>query len=173
MRTFNQKNIGTLLVGFALILLFILVFVKSNIDSQSAFLCDAVHANPELEMSECPVHKSNTSWLLVGAFGIAFLILGSGIYMIFMPSTLQKEGKDGHGEQQRHLTENIDISKLDDDEKKIYSLVTQHEGSMYQSDLIKETGMSKVQITRVLDRLEGKKIIERKRRGMTNIVVIK
>ena len=44
---------------------------------------------------------------------------------------------------------------------------------MYQSSLMKETGFSKVKTTRVLDRLETKKILERKRRGMTNLVVLR
>ena len=67
----------------------------------------------------------------------------------------------------------IDTSKLDEDEKKIYGLLKQNEGSMYQSDLIKETELSKVAITRILDKLESKKIIDRKRRGMTNIVILR
>ena len=67
----------------------------------------------------------------------------------------------------------VELSKLDDDEKKIYASIKASDGASYQSDLIKELGMSKVQITRILDKLEAKKIIERKRRGMTNIVVLK
>ena len=35
------------------------------------------------------------------------------------------------------------------------------------------TGFGKVKITRVIDRLEGKNLIERRRRGMTNVVVFK
>lgn len=168
---FNYKTLGTVLVGFSLILLFILGFVKSNLDEQSEFLCNAVHANPELEMSECPVHKSNTSWLLVGAFGVAFLILGVGLYLIFMPLSQGKTFSRDSPETTVH--KEIDLSKLDEEEKKFYDLLTLHEGSVYQSDVIKETGMSKVQVTRILDKMEGKKIIERKRRGMTNIVVLK
>ena len=44
---------------------------------------------------------------------------------------------------------------------------------MYQSDVMKELELSKVKVTRILDRLEGKGILERKRRGMTNIVILK
>jgi uncharacterized membrane protein len=44
---------------------------------------------------------------------------------------------------------------------------------MYQSDLIKETEFSKVKITRILDKMESKDVIDRKRRGMTNIIVLK
>jgi len=67
----------------------------------------------------------------------------------------------------------IDLSKLDKEEKTIVELVKIHNGSMYQSDIIKQTDYSKVKVTRILDKLEGKKLIDRKRRGMTNIVVLK
>lgn len=158
----NQKIIGLLLVIFSCSLIIILVFVKADIDNLSSFLCEAVHSNPNLDMSKCPVHTSNISWMIVLAFGIVFLILGGGIYMIFMP-----------GGTERQAFKDIDISKLDGDERKTYELLRKNEGSLYQSDFIKETGFSKVQTTRILDKMESKNIIERRRRGMTNIIVVK
>lgn len=165
MLTFNQKNIGALLVGFSIILLFILAFVKINVDNQGVFLCDAVHSNPNLKMEDCPVHKTNTSWLIIASFGIAFLTLASGIYLIFMPAKVYEGGIKEY--------KNIDLSKLDEEESLVYTNLKQKQGSMYQSDLIKETGFSKVQMTRVLDKMMSKDILDRKRRGMTNIVVLK
>jgi len=38
---------------------------------------------------------------------------------------------------------------------------------------MEKLGIGKVGITRLLDKLEAKQIIERKRRGMSNIVVLK
>ena len=67
----------------------------------------------------------------------------------------------------------VDLSKLDEEEIKIYELLKKSEGSVYQSDLVRETGISKVRITRILDRMETKRILERKRRGMANLVVLK
>lgn len=160
--SFNQKNMGLLLIGFSIVLVIILIFVKINMDSRGAFLCEVVSESPHLDMSECPAHQDNASWLIVGAFGVTFLVLGAGIYMIFMPSK-----REGQGPKK------VDISKMDKEEKKIYDILNQNEGSMYQSDIIKETGLSKVSVTRILDKMEGKKLLERKRRGMTNIVLLK
>ena len=67
----------------------------------------------------------------------------------------------------------VTYSKLDEEEKKILELLQKNEGSQYQSDLIKETGFSKVKMTRILDKFESKGYIDRKRRGMTNIVFLK
>jgi uncharacterized membrane protein len=66
----------------------------------------------------------------------------------------------------------INLDKLDSEEKKIVQLLQVHEGSMYQSDIIKETNWTKVRVTRLLDKLEGKKVIDRKRRGLANVVIL-
>jgi len=99
------------------------------------------------------------------AFGIGFLMLGGGAYMFFFYKSSAAEKKGSFKE--------IDKSKLDEEESRIYNIIKSKEGSAYQSDLIKETGFSKVKITRILDKLETSDILERKRRGMTNIVVLK
>jgi uncharacterized membrane protein len=44
---------------------------------------------------------------------------------------------------------------------------------MFQSELVEKTGYSKSKVSLILDRLEAKRILERKRRGMTNAVVLK
>ena len=57
------------------------------------------------------------------------------------------------------------------EEHKIYELVKK--GNVSQTELIKETGITKVRMTRILNRLENKGIIERKRNGASNIVQLK
>ncbi len=158
----NQKNTGMLLVGFSIVLIVVLIFVKIDMDRRGAFLCEMVSENPDMDMKECPVHKNNTSWLIVGAFALSFIILVIGLYLIFNKNV--KESQE---------FKKIDISKLDNEEKKIYDMVKENEGAMYQSDIIKEIGLSKVNVTRLLDRMENKKVLERKRRGMTNLIVLK
>ncbi len=168
----NMKTIGSLLVGVSLILLFILILVKVNVDAEESYLCALVEKSPELSMEECPAHDSNTSWLLLAGFGIAFLVLVSGFYMLFMPAKA-KYGEHALAKEHQNVEKEIDLSGFSDEEKRIYELLKLNHGSIYQSDLIKETGLTKVRISRLLDRLEGKGIIDRKRRGMTNIVVLK
>ena len=67
----------------------------------------------------------------------------------------------------------IDFSNIDKDEKKIVDLLLQEDNAMFQADLMEKLGIGKVKTTRILDKLEAKQIIERKRRGMNNIVVLK
>ena len=65
------------------------------------------------------------------------------------------------------------LAKLEGNEKKVLEQIIEAKGSIMQSVLVDKAGLSKVKVTRVLDRLEGKEIIERKRRGMTNVVILK
>ena len=161
----NQKIIGLLLVVLAVVLFIILTFVKINFDSQAVLLCQAVNANPEMDMSECPAHKSNLPWLVIAGFVISFLVFLVGMYFISSNKLNKKLDKKKFAI--------IDVSKLNQEELKKYNLLKESEGSMYQSDLIKETDFTKVKVTRILDKMEVNGIIDRKRRGMTNIVVLK
>jgi len=61
--------------------------------------------------------------------------------------------------------------ELDEEEQAVFNLVQDSQGSVFQSDLVRKTEFSKVKITRILDRLETKGLIERRRRGMTNLIV--
>ncbi len=78
-------------------------------------------------------------------------------------------------EQKKITKENYQgvMKSLQDDEKLVLKKVIGAEGSIFQSDLVGKAGMPKVKVTRILDKLEGKGLVERKRRGMTNIVVLK
>jgi len=163
MLALNQKTIAWAVITISAALLLVLIFTKTGVDKEGEFLCKAVADSPDLEMEDCPAHNDQLSWLLVVAFGIAFIMLAAGAYLYFVPIT-----KAGAAPAKK-----VDISKFDDDEKKIYEILKAHDGSVYQSDLIKETEFSKVKITRVLDKMETKGIVDRQRRGMTNIVVLK
>lgn len=174
--TITPQKWGIILLVIGVALLGILAQVKVNIDERSTFLCKVVAANPELSMEDCPAHKDNTSWLLVVAFGIAFLVLGGGIYLLFAPlektAQINTQTKETSLEIHSRPKKEVDPKQLSSEEQRLYNLLVENNGSVYQSDLVNKTGLSKVQITRILDRMEGAGIIERKRRGMTNVVIL-
>lgn len=66
----------------------------------------------------------------------------------------------------------IDMAKLDRDEKKVMEILLK-ENAIFQSALMEKLEIGKVKMTRLLDKLEAKQLIERKRRGMNNVVVLK
>ena len=77
---------------------------------------------------------------------------------------------------QKPITERVKLQNkiirtLKPEEGKIYNIINDAEGAIFQAELVEKSGYSKVKVSRILDRLEGRGIVERKRRGMTNIVI--
>jgi len=104
---------------------------------------------------------------MLGAFVIDTMIGIFGLSLII--TSTHAEGVTVKGK--RKIKENV--KSLQNDEKKVYDLIVNAEGFIFQNDLIEKTGYSKVKISRILDKLEVKGIIERRRRGMANIIVLK
>ncbi|MBI4021388.1 MAG: MarR family transcriptional regulator [Candidatus Aenigmarchaeota archaeon] len=169
----TMRMAGYLLVVVSIALLAALSVVKADVDIQAAFLCEMISEAGQ-PMNICPAHTSNTSWVITGAFGIAFLILGVGTYMTLQPrgalSTAIPGGREPEGKRQ---VTPPDPAHLDQEENVLCDLLVKGGGSAYQSDLIRSSGMSKVKVTRILDKMEAKGMLERRRRGMANIIVLK
>ena len=161
----GSRLLGYGLVVFSLLLIISLVVVKADVDRQSAYLCELTNRN-ELDMKSCPAHSSNVSWFISAAFVFAALILGLGAYLSF--ARRRKESPEVVAEARV-----VDDSMLSEEERFVYGLLKAGSGSKYQSDMIRETGWSKVKVTRVLDRLESRGLVERRRRGMTNVILLK
>jgi len=159
----SQKQASYLMVGASLLMLLMLVFIKLDSDKKDVFLCEAVSTDPNLTMDQCPAHQESSTLPIFVAFGVNVIVLAIALYPLAVPAIKEEPQK----------FKKIDLSKLDPEEKTIYAILKQNNGSAYQSSLVKEAGFSKVRTTRLLDRLESKGIVERKRRGMTNLVVLK
>lgn len=65
------------------------------------------------------------------------------------------------------------IPTLKDDEQKIFQAVIDAQGIIAQSELSEITGVSKSNVSRALDLLESRGLVERKRRGMGNTILLK
>lgn len=163
----EKETLGKVLILLGIVLLVALTFVKISYDDQSAFLCEIYHESPDLEIGQCPAHTSNVPWLIFLAFGVSFIVLFSGIFMVRKPKerVVVKKVKE--------KKKKLDLSKLDKKEKEVVKMLESEKGTMFQADLMEKLGIGKVGITRLLDKLESKQIIERKRRGMSNVVVLK
>jgi uncharacterized membrane protein len=65
------------------------------------------------------------------------------------------------------------MSTLGKDERVVLEKIINSQGTIFQSDLVESTEFGKVKVTRILDRLEGRGLIERRRRGMTNVIILR
>lgn len=64
------------------------------------------------------------------------------------------------------------LEDLHGNEKAVYGVVVEADGKLPQRDVVEETDLSKATVSRTLDTLESKRLLERKRRGMGNVVVL-
>ncbi len=168
----KNKHVGYLVMGIAL--LFFAVVMSFNSALQEIVDTTCTHG------TMCPMHTTLRTQEVI-SYGLMGLLLMVGLFMVFFMKEEEEKiireeriiqvagSNSNHSEEEKKKR----LESLDEEEKKIMGLVLGREGSIYQSDLIRETKLSKVKITRILDRLEGKGLIERKRRGMTNIILEK
>ncbi|WP_276256507.1 helix-turn-helix transcriptional regulator [Halomontanus rarus] len=62
------------------------------------------------------------------------------------------------------------LETLSDNEETIYELLIEADGELAQQNLVEETDLSKATVSRTLDKLEHKELVERKRSGMGNTI---
>ena len=109
---------------------------------------------------------------------IAALIAGTaGAYLFLTRSTLPLPSppvgtpptERGVGISEREL-EHLVLRLLDGDEQVLVQVLIQGRGSLVQQELVRSTGFSDAKVSRLLDRLEGRGLVVRERRGMSNLV---
>jgi uncharacterized membrane protein len=158
----DQKKIGLIIIGLS-ILLFIITYVMTDTVMR---LKIELHKTCPLPPEECP-YKSSVPIESVAAF---ILSIGMGIFGAFLAFTVARIEKISV--QEKRKLKGM-LKNLTDEEKKIYDIISSSDGFVFQNDLIEKTNFSKVKVSRILDKLEAKNLIERRRRGMANIVVLK
>ena len=162
----KNRQVGFLVIGIAVVFFLVVMSFNNALDTIVNTTC--THG----EM--CPMHITLKTQKAV-SYSLIGLLIGVGAFVSFLmkDETIIREVKESN---KRELSEEDKKNKLNDlegPEKEVMNIILKEDGSVYQSDIVKETSQSKVKVTRVLDRLEGKGLIERKRRGMTNVVVLK
>lgn len=107
-----------------------------------------------------------------GGFVIGFvLVIISSVWFITMGTI--RASAIGNRSRDTKKYKLVNIANLNERESRIYHILGDNGGNMLQSVLVDKSGMSKVQVTRVLDKLETKDIVERRRMGMSNLVMLK
>lgn len=166
----KNRFVGIIIIGIAILIGFIIFSFNSAMTSIVNTSCS--HG------PTCPMWGT-INFQTDLSLGIMAVVAIIGLYLIFF------------GYEERVITkvkkirEQIDPKKLskdnyskamqgmEADERTVFNHVLDSQGAILQSDLISKTGFTKVKVSRILDKLEVSQLIERRRRGMTNIVVLK
>ncbi len=155
----ENKQVGWLIIGIAVVMVAIVLvfnFALKDIVSQSC-----VHG------PECSMYYTikTQTWISLSIVGIVFL---TGIVIMF-----NKPKEKIIVKKIKEKKKKIDKKSLDRDEKKVIGILEEEGNAIFQATLMEKMEVGKVKMTRLLDKLEAKQLIERKRRGMNNIVVLK
>jgi hypothetical protein len=151
----ERRHYGFLIVGIAMLIAFVVYAFNRALTTIVNTSCS--HG------TTCPMWGTIHFQTNIG-IGIFVFVVLIGLYFIIF----------GDRKEKAALVKQKGIPKdLKGEEKKVYSAVVDAEGTIFQSDLAEKTGFNKVKVTRILDKLEGRQMIERKRRGMTNVVILK
>jgi hypothetical protein len=123
--------------------------------------------------------------LAIAAFGsgtaAAVLLSGNSRSSAPVPTTSGSPSASGGGRDPEPTDELLEArrrewdettDRLADTEKAVYETVLDADGVLPQSEIVGNTEFSKATVSRTLDRLEARDLIERKRRGVGNVVVL-
>jgi uncharacterized membrane protein len=157
----ENKHVGFLVLGMAVLLIIIVFLYQNALRDIVALSCGSEHS------TICPMNQTinQQTYLSLGIVGVLIVI---GFVLIF---TKPKERIVVRKVKEKK--KKLDLKGLDKDEKRVINLLLKENKAMFQSTLMERLEMGKVKATRLLDKLEAKQLIERKRRGMNNIVVLR
>lgn len=159
----ENKNVGYLILGISVLIIVIIFLFNSVLKEIVSESCGVIHGG-----LECPMYDSVNQQTYLALAIVGILIVISGVLIFSKP---QKEFIIKKVPE-KNKKKKIDTSELRSEEKKVLSLIQENK-AIFQSDIIEKTGFGKAKVTRIIDRLEGKEFVERKRRGMTNVVVMR
>lgn len=159
----DNKKVGLLLLGVSLLIILMIILFNNALNDIVNTSCSmAGHGD------SCPMYNTISKQTYL-SFGIASLVILIALILIF---SKPQEKIIIRKIKEKKVEKKIDVSELKPEEKTVLKLIQENK-AVFQADLIEKTGFGKAKMTRVIDRLEGRGFVERKRRGMTNIVVLK
>jgi uncharacterized membrane protein len=159
----KNRNVGFLIVGISVLIVAIILLFNSGLKNIVDQTCD--HGST-CTMYDTIALQTNLSLAIAG---LIFII---GLFLIFSKETeriIEKVVVRKIKEKKKV----INVSGLDPIEKKAINILKREGGAFFQKSLMEELDVGKVKMTRMMDKLEAKQIVERKRRGMNNIIVLK
>src|SRR3989344_1466659 len=152
----KTKGVGIVILGMAILMLSLVIMFNRALTQIVNTSCS--HGDT------CPMWGTLDFYTNL-SLGLIIAIILIGLFLVFL--------KDNSVLNRLFNTEKLKSHKpLSLEESQIIKLITESNGSIFQSEIVEKTNMPKVKISRILDRLEGHGLIERKRRGMTNMVLL-
>jgi uncharacterized membrane protein len=166
----KNRYVGVILIIIAGIIGFIVYSFNKALTKIANMSCSMGEECPMWGVIEFQTNASTAIALLVAAIGIYLIFSREEVRVITKVKRIgskiemKKISKESYEEILRGLSS---------DERIVLEKVIEAEGAIFQSELIEKTKFSKAKVTRIIDKLEGKGLVERRRRGMSNVIILK
>lgn len=155
----ENKQVGLLIIGISVVVgIIVLIF---NLTLKGIVNASCSHG------SSCSMYSTMNAQLWI-SLSLALIILIIGLVIMFTKPKEKIIVKTLKEKKRKLNTEG-----LDNQEKKVIEILQNENGTIFQASLMEKMEIGKVGMTRLLDKLEAKQFIERKRRGMNNIIVLR
>lgn len=166
----KNKIVGILIIGIAILVGFIVFLFNRALTTIVNTSCSHGSACPMWGTIDFQTNLSIGIMVFIIVIGAYLIFFGKEEKIITKIKTIKQqiEPKNINKENYQKI-----MANFNSDEKNIFEKVIEAKGAIFQSDLVDKTNFTKVKVTRILDKLEGIGLIERKRRGMTNIIILK
>ena len=159
----ENKHVGWLVIGIAIVIVGIIFLFNNAMKEIIAEGCPLEFHDG----AQCPAYRTIDQQTYL-SFAIVGVLVLFGIVLI-ASKPREKVIVRHVGEKRARLKLTSDLKR----EERIVLEVLSKSGPTFQADLIEKTAFGKAKMTRILDRLENRGFVERKRRGMTNLVALK
>ena len=147
----ENKYVGYILVGIAVLLIVIIFLYDGALKEIVKNSCGTEHS------ITCPMNQTinEQTYLALAIVGLLILVAVVLIFSKPREKVIVHEKKILVKEKKKKL----DVSGLEDKEKKLVRELQAENGTMFQADLMEKMEIGKVGMTRLLDKLEAKQIV--------------
>lgn len=155
----KNKQVGMLIIGIAIVIGIVIFLFNSTITKLVNTSCS--HG------PSCSMYGDIRTQTYVSMAIIAVILIIGIVLMLSKENVLIRTIKSREGKKK------INTEGLNESERQVIKILQRENGAIFQASLMEKLGIGKVGITRLIDKLEAKQLVERKRRGMNNIIVLK
>lgn len=159
-------RVKTILVMIGLVVSTFILFIKLMLPATLQVIIEG----QRVEIGQIPNIYLITD---VAVIGVSCFVLGASMLYLLLPHREIVTGMEVEQalavERWRKMLEGL----TNEDERKIYQLIMEENGVIFQGQLVEKSGFPKGKVSLILDRLQARGLIERKRHGMNNVVVLK
>jgi len=163
----KPRHLGISIIIVSIIVIGMLFYFNSILNKQNLEICSESCGTQEgasCSIESCPFnaeHNNSEGFIFIMGLLVAFLG-GIGFYLTLTKAEKLIEQKE------------YDLTKLNSEEKEIFLFIKENKDKgVYQSNIVEKFNIPKSKVSRILDKMERLEIIEKKRRGMTNIILLK